>query len=196
MAGTFRARNGRKAATGAYGRANECATTGQTSVSYRVRSSRPPRSLGIASHAMNFLSFRRNTNTETENTVHKLFLAQRQPNASPVPSAQPDAQPSLTVAKPQKSTLHSFWTIAAPPVQVPIFSYHTTQSRVGTQGPRCEDCDAQLDIEEGVMDVDMDMGGMDEEGAFACVDCGRSVCGTCAVVRDVRRCLQCATHGY
>lgn len=46
------------------------------------------------------------------------------------------------------------------------------------------------------MHVDMDMGGTDEEGAFACRECRRSVCGTCAVVGDVRRCLQCATHGY
>ncbi|KAF3045685.1 hypothetical protein E8E12_011215 [Didymella heteroderae] len=93
-----------------------------------------------------------------ENTMHKLFLAQRQPHIFPVPSAQPHTQPALTVTKPQKSTLHSFWNISAPPVQTQIFSYHTTQSPTGTQGPRCEDCDARLDMEEGGMDVDMDVG--------------------------------------
>lgn len=46
------------------------------------------------------------------------------------------------------------------------------------------------------MDIDVDMSGMDEGGAFACGECGRNVCGTCAVVGDVRTCLQCATHRY
>ena len=137
---------------------------------------------------------RSGANEHTENTVQKLFLAQRQPQ-TPIPSTQPDAPP-LTVAKPQKSTLHSFWTISAPPVQSPIFSYHTPASQTRESGPRCEDCDACLDAEEGGMDIDMNMGGMEEEGAFACRQCERSVCGTCAVVGDVRRCLQCATHGY
>ncbi|KAJ4406265.1 hypothetical protein N0V91_004719 [Didymella pomorum] len=97
-----------------------------------------------------------------ENTVQKLFLAQRQPH-TPIPSIH--EAPPLTVTKPQKSTLHSFWTITVTPVQSPIFSYHTTASQSIESGPRCEDCDAQLDTEEG-MDIDMDMGGMDE-GAFA-----------------------------
>ncbi|KAF1933896.1 uncharacterized protein M421DRAFT_107430 [Didymella exigua CBS 183.55] len=131
-----------------------------------------------------------------ENTVHKLFFAQRQSHASPVRSVPADAQSALTVTKPQKSTLHSFWNIAAPPVQTPIFSYQTPHAQIGWQGPRCEDCDARLEVEEGRMDIDMDMDGMGNEGAFACRECGRSVCGTCAVVGDVRTCLQCATCGY
>lgn len=132
-----------------------------------------------------------------ENTVHKLFLAQRQPHSAfPVPPAPADNQPALAVTKPQKSTLHSFWNIAAPPVQAPIFSYGATHSHVEVQGPRCEDCDAHLQVEEGSMDIDMNVDRMGDEGVFACTECGRNVCGTCAVVGDVRRCLQCATHGY
>jgi hypothetical protein len=135
------------------------------------------------------------TNREPENTVHKLFLAQRQnPHASPDPV--PTTQPALTVTKPQKSTLHSFWNIAAPPVQTPLFSYQTPLSQAGGAGPRCEDCDARLGVEEAGMDIDMDVDGMGDEGTFSCSECGRNVCGTCAVVGDVRRCLQCATHGY
>ncbi|KAF3034098.1 hypothetical protein E8E11_002778 [Didymella keratinophila] len=107
-----------------------------------------------------------------ENTVHKLFLAQRQPHTSPVSSSQPDAQAFLTVIKPQKSTLHSFWTITAPPVQTPMFSYHTPSSQTRESGPRCEDCDACLDLKEEGMDVDMDMGGMDES-TFACRECSK-----------------------
>ncbi|KAF3004205.1 hypothetical protein E8E13_006806 [Curvularia kusanoi] len=133
-----------------------------------------------------------------ENTVHKLFLAQRQhPHASPVPSdPQPSAQPAIAVSKPQKSTLHSFWNIAAPPVQAPVFSYQATHAPNGAHTLRCDDCDAQLEAEDEGMDIDVDMDSIEGTSSLACRKCGRNVCGRCAVVGDARHCLQCATHGY
>lgn len=132
-----------------------------------------------------------------ENTMHKLFLAQRQnAHASPIHSEpQPPTQPAITVSKPQKSTLHSFWNISAPPVQAPVFSYQATQHQHNAQGPRCDDCDSQLKAEEGDMDMDIDMNGSEGAWAWACHNCGRNVCGRCAVVSDARLCLSCATHG-
>jgi hypothetical protein len=56
---------------------------------------------------------------------------------------------------------------------------------------KCEDCDAVLAPGEDALDVEM--GGMDAEGGYACGCCGRQVCGLCAVVGDVRTCLECAT---
>ncbi|KAF2632815.1 hypothetical protein BU25DRAFT_330395 [Macroventuria anomochaeta] len=156
----------------------------------RVRDNRPDER---AIHGRRTMFF----NTARDNTVHKLFLAQRQhPHASPIPSDLLPAQPAIVVSKPQKSTLHSFWNISAPPAQAPLFSYHTTQQQDAAQGPRCEDCDARLEVDEGGMDVDMDMDGAGCASVFVCCECGRSVCGTCAVVGDKRHCLQCATHGY
>ncbi|UPX13543.1 uncharacterized protein EKO05_0004049 [Ascochyta rabiei] len=133
-----------------------------------------------------------------ENTVHKLFLAQRQhPHASPAPPGPlPATQPAIVVSKPQKSTLHSFWNISAAPVQTPIFSYHTAPQQREHEGPRCEDCDARLAVDVGVMDVDMEMDSAEGASQFACCECGRNVCGTCAVVSEARHCLQCATRGY
>jgi hypothetical protein len=71
--------------------------------------------------------------------------------------------------------------------------------QVSSQLPRCEDCDTPLQAEHDSMDVDMDMdmdmGGSVESSPFACNDCGKNVCGTCAVVSSTRHCLQCATNG-
>ncbi|KAJ4990430.1 hypothetical protein SVAN01_04092 [Stagonosporopsis vannaccii] len=155
----------------------------------RVRDNRPDER---AIHVMP----RKHTHTRTENTVQKLFLAQRQlPHASPISSAPTPPQPAIAVSKPQKSTLHSFWNISVPPVQAPLFSYQTTYTQHSGQGPRCEDCDARLEADESGMDVDMDGDGGESGSLFACCRCGRSVCGMCAVVSDQRHCLQCATHG-
>lgn len=133
-----------------------------------------------------------------ENTLQKLFAAQRtHPNAAPVPSENVDASQSQTTTapKPQKSTLHSFWKqLPAPPVQPPTSVSPLQQA---SDLPRCEDCDAHLQAEHESMDVDMDMemGGAVESSPFACADCGKSVCGTCAVVSNRRHCLGCATKG-
>ncbi|KAH3910988.1 hypothetical protein HBH56_139060 [Parastagonospora nodorum] len=132
-----------------------------------------------------------------EITLQKLFSAQRNhPDASPVPSEPlPTQQPTLALSKPvQKSTLHSFWKqLPAPPVQ-PIFSQ---LHQVEPQLPSCDDCDSPLQSANGSMNVDMDidMGGPVESSPFACSDCGKNVCGTCAVVSASRHCLQCATKG-
>ncbi|CAO2657127.1 Nn.00g032530.m01.CDS01 [Neocucurbitaria sp. VM-36] len=134
-----------------------------------------------------------------ENTLNKLFAAQRQhPDASPIPSETlPPQQPSQAAVKPQKSTLHSFWKqLPAPPVQPLSFAVPTPVQQEMAQG-RCEDCDTLLrsDNESMDVDVDMDMGGAVASSSFACSDCGKSVCGTCAVVSNRRHCLQCATSG-
>lgn len=173
--------------TGETARRSECATIGLTSAPSTVSS------LSTTNPSQ------RSADHRIENTVHRLFLAQRQhPYASPVPSdPQPPAQqPAITVSKPQKSTLHSFWNIAAPPAQAPVFSYQTTPTHDHAHVPRCEDCDVQLEVEEGGMNVDVDMDSAGSASPLACHDCGRNVCGRCAVVGDVRHCLQCATHGY
>lgn len=136
------------------------------------------------------------TDITPENTVHKLFSAQRNhPHASPIPSdLNPPNQPTITISKPQKSTLHSFWNLPVPPVQAPIFTYQARQQNQ-EQGLRCDDCDAQLEIDSDGMDVDMDLDGTAESSPFACHECGKNVCGTCAVVSTARHCLQCATAG-
>ncbi|KAF1842239.1 uncharacterized protein K460DRAFT_420168 [Cucurbitaria berberidis CBS 394.84] len=135
-----------------------------------------------------------------KNTLNKLFAAQRQhPDASPIPSdSLPSQQPSQAAPKPQKSTLHSFWKqLPAPPVLSPTFAVPAPQHPEISHGPRCEDCDTLLRSENDSMDVDidMDMGGAVESSPFACGDCGKNVCATCAVVSMTRHCLQCATNG-
>lgn len=137
--------------------------------------------------------------TAPENTLQKLFSAQRNhPDASPVPSDAPHVQqPMLAISKPQKSTLHSFWKqLPAPPVQ-PIFSLQPQLQSPAAHLPRCDDCDTPLQSVNDSMDVDMDMdmGGAVESNPFACADCSKNVCGTCAVVSTQRHCLQCATSG-
>jgi hypothetical protein len=141
-----------------------------------------------------------------ENTIHKLFSAQRNhPDASPIPSSflpapQQTTHAPSTQLPPQKSTLHSFWNIRAPPVQSPIFQLHQQVAPTSWNAPRCEECDAPLQAEADDalavdMDVDMDAGDGVGRSGFACGECGKNVCGTCAVVGDARCCLQCATEG-
>lgn len=134
-----------------------------------------------------------------ENTLNKLFAAQRNPpQASPTPlDTLPIQEPAPITSKPQKSTLHSFWKqLPAPPVQ-PIFFSTPVQLQEPSHVLRCEDCDAPLQSGTDSMDVDvdMDMGGAVESSPFTCNDCGKNVCGTCAVVSTRRHCLQCATSG-
>ncbi|KAF2641681.1 hypothetical protein P280DRAFT_468239 [Massarina eburnea CBS 473.64] len=142
-----------------------------------------------------------------ENTIQKLFTAQRQnPHASPIPSDTLPSphQPTPIFEKPQKSTLHTFWKLPAPPVQAPspLFQHARQQQQPPPPPPphlpHCEDCDAPLhaytdgmDMGMG-MDTDMDIDGP-MEGSSACQDCGRNVCGACAVVARARLCLGCAT---
>ncbi|KAF2735535.1 hypothetical protein EJ04DRAFT_576026 [Polyplosphaeria fusca] len=126
-----------------------------------------------------------------ESTIHKLFSAQRNlPPAEPIPTS-PQLQP---LQSSQKSTLHTFWNIStpapAPPLQHPqaIQIHHDQLAPHTWDAPRCEDCDASLHAEDsGAMDVDGGIGS-----AFACRECGKRVCGTCAVVGRARCCLGCA----
>jgi hypothetical protein len=137
------------------------------------------------------------THTISENTIHKLFAAQRQnPHAEPILS-ESSPPPSPNPSKPiQKSTLHSFWNLPALAVQPPtihITAPHQVAPQTGFAA-WCEDCDAPLREEAGGMDTDVDMdGGAGENSVFACIDCGKHVCGTCAVVSNARHCLRCAT---
>jgi hypothetical protein len=129
--------------------------------------------------------------TSPETTINKLFLAQRkQPHAEPIPSDTLPAQQAPAQQKPQKSTLHAFWKIPVPPVQPPIAQMHHHHD---ANAPRCEDCDTLLEKDANDMDVDMDDNGPLERCSLACNDCRRNVCGKCAVVTNVRHCLQCAT---
>jgi hypothetical protein len=134
----------------------------------------------------------RNTNGNAESTISKLFSAQRKhPHAEPIMSDALPSQPTTTIQRPpQKSTLHAFWNLPTPPVQAPIF--HAPQQQLAIAAC-CEDCDAALHQEANVMDVDMELDGAMENSPFACDDCGRAVCGTCAVVSSSRHCLGCAT---
>ncbi|KAL6703070.1 hypothetical protein ACN47E_010207 [Coniothyrium glycines] len=153
-----------------------------------------------------------------ENTLHKLFSAQRNlPTSSPTPASSvlPAAQhhhhqqhqPLAPLdPKPQKSTLHAFWKqLPAPPVQPPAphtffgsreHHLHHQQAHA-PDAPRCEDCDATLSAEHESMDLDVDvemdmgLGGAVDGAPFACVACGRRVCGMCAVAGAQRRCLGC-----
>ncbi|EDU49794.1 hypothetical protein PtrSN002B_005364 [Pyrenophora tritici-repentis] len=137
-----------------------------------------------------------------ENTLNKLYAAQR----NHLDAMQCDTPPvkesatiptTMPVSKPQKSTLHSFWKqLPAPPVQ-PIFSVPVQQDQIPSHLPTCDDCDTPLQSGNESMDVDMDldMRGPLERSPFACNDCGKNVCGTCAVVSTTRHCLQCATSG-
>jgi hypothetical protein len=125
-----------------------------------------------------------------ENTLQKLFSAQRNfPHASPVPShSESPVQHHETPV--QKSTLHSFWKLPGPPSAssfTPLQPPSLAQSNI----PRCEDCDAVLQAETDGMEMDLDESETGNQ--FACQDCGRKVCGTCVVVAETRNCLQCAT---
>ncbi|PSN69907.1 hypothetical protein BS50DRAFT_571237 [Corynespora cassiicola Philippines] len=126
------------------------------------------------------------------NTLQKLFAAQRDHlDASPTSADEPVPQPAPVVEKVQKSTLHSFWKLPAPPVQPPQLQAQR-QAQPQCHGPKCEDCDAPLEDAVDGMEID---GGM-AESPSACNECGRSVCSTCAVVSNARLCLQCATSSH
>ncbi|KAF2691710.1 hypothetical protein K458DRAFT_381552 [Lentithecium fluviatile CBS 122367] len=127
-----------------------------------------------------------------ENTISKLFSAQRKhPHAEPIMSdALPSQSTTIVQRLTQKSTLHTFWKLPAPPVQPPAFPIPQQHM---SNTPRCEDCDATLQQDVNAIDVDMEVDGPMERSPFACDDCGRAVCGTCAVVACRRHCLGCAT---
>ncbi|KAJ4286437.1 hypothetical protein N0V90_013137 [Kalmusia sp. IMI 367209] len=128
-----------------------------------------------------------------ETTINKLFSAQRKPHAEPILSDTLPSQQAPAAQKPQKSTLHTFWNIiSAPPMQPPPVQMPHGHD---TNAPHCEDCDTPLEKDANDMDVDMEVDGPRERNSFACIECGRNICGKCAVVSSTRHCLQCATSG-
>lgn len=137
-----------------------------------------------------FRDNRPNENIIHETTMDKLFSAQRQfPHAAPILS---QSQPPVRNSTPtQKSTLHSFWSLPRSRPQ-PIFAHANSSSVSNTQPPCCEDCDGAL---QGDGEMDIDYGDSSSTDQFECQSCGRSICGTCAVVGDNRNCLHCVTMG-
>ncbi|KAL5395069.1 hypothetical protein PMIN03_007386 [Paraphaeosphaeria minitans] len=126
-----------------------------------------------------------------ETTINKLFSAQRkQPYAEPILSDTLPTQQAPLVQKLQKSTLHAFWSIPARPVHPSLVQM---QPQREADAPRCDDCDTLLEKDANDMDIDMDIDGPLANRSLACNDCGRNVCGKCAVVANARHCLQCAT---
>jgi len=135
----------------------------------------------------------------TENTLSKLFAAQKQhAQASPALRQTTPAvsEPSTTrsSAPAQKSTLHSFWAIQRP-VPPPTVVIHHAPEFEDPERPRCDDCGSNLNAGDvGMMDIDMTS---DDNGAgsspFACFGCRRRVCDMCAVVANERSCLHCAS---
>ncbi|ORX98425.1 hypothetical protein BCR34DRAFT_548059 [Clohesyomyces aquaticus] len=137
-----------------------------------------------------------------ETTIKKLFSAQRNhPHAEPILSdSHTHASTPASVPAPavQKSTLHAFWKLPAPAVRPVAPTIQIQHHQVAPQtwdAPRCDDCDTTLHNDTDGMDVDMDVDGPNLSSPFACRDCGKNVCGMCAVVSNTRHCLQCATTG-
>ncbi|KAF1810359.1 hypothetical protein P152DRAFT_95942 [Eremomyces bilateralis CBS 781.70] len=116
--------------------------------------------------------------TVHENTINKLFDAQRQPEP-PVPfftrlhNATRQELPSDPI---QRTNLHSFWSLPGTPHNMPTRPPHRTS--VMNEGVKCDDCDCFVPSSEA------------EDSQ--CSSCGRTVCSRCAVVRDMRSCLECA----
>ncbi|KAI9879519.1 MAG: hypothetical protein M1830_008312 [Pleopsidium flavum] len=145
-----------------------------------------------------FRDSRPEESTVHKNTFQKLVSAQRSPSATPIPSlpqAPPSPSPSTSPTHhphPQTSLL-SFWALPYRPTASRPSPFTTpTSPTTVPEAPKCEDCDAPLTPTEAEA-LDVEMGGTDAESSYACRGCGREVCGTCAVMGDVRTCLQCAT---
>ncbi|KAL2038354.1 hypothetical protein N7G274_009003 [Stereocaulon virgatum] len=150
-----------------------------------------PESTSSHLHSRTRKRFRDNRPDEStihETTYNKLFAAARSP---PPLSYSISPSTSISPARPQppqrQHSLHNFWSL---PSSAPSVSHPMTI--VPSSGATCEDCEASLD-------VDVFMGGMDDEDAkgaeFGCQSCGKRVCGMCAVVEVGvgRECLHCRT---
>ncbi|KZF24182.1 hypothetical protein L228DRAFT_281285 [Xylona heveae TC161] len=170
-----------------------------------------------------FRDNRPHENVVHENTLQKLFAAQQHqpphhhhhhhtaehqmPPESSIPQPQPcqSSHNQHVVGRrksPLQSSLHAFWSLP---------QARTTSSMVENpfRGPaagfirdldtsRCEDCDAELSHVAGDMEymemMDTGASGYNSDD-LRCRACGKLVCGTCAVLADVRVCLQCAMSG-
>ncbi|KAK0281632.1 hypothetical protein LTR91_003857 [Friedmanniomyces endolithicus] len=123
-------------------------------------------------------------------TINRLYDAQRKHlDAEPVLSSQ-SVPPAAAHEKPQKSTLHAFWSLPSPPARTDGMQLDSGSDRASDQESslsRCEDCERPL-REEDAMEVD----DVVLEQDTACAMCRRRVCGLCSIAGAERLCLSCA----
>lgn len=120
-------------------------------------------------------------------TMSRLYAAQRErPMPEPAAAVQPH---QMGTGEAQKSTLHAFWSIRAPPRQ----THGGDLAMAGEPGPkcggRCEDCDGDLQSQDA-MDVDGPWGDR------TCYSCRRNICDACAVMENERVCSACIGFGW
>jgi hypothetical protein len=160
----------------------------------------PHQTAGINSRTLK--RFRDNRPSEDmihQKTMQRLYAAQRQGQAvQPIMSAaleEDGPQRQVGMAIGQKS-LESFWRVAN--------ARPSTQTRsgtsivVGSQGVRCQDCDAPM--KETQIDGEGDYNMISStplkvtahSGGGQCEGCEKVVCGLCSLVRVHRVCLECA----
>ncbi|KAK1073733.1 hypothetical protein LTR12_012130 [Friedmanniomyces endolithicus] len=121
-------------------------------------------------------------------TISRLYDAQRKHrDAEPVLSSQSIA-PAPTHERPQKSTLHAFWSLPSAPPRTDDMQMDSGNDRMSDQDSRCEDCERPL-REEDAMEVD----DVVLERDTACAMCRRRVCGLCSISGEERFCLGCAS---
>jgi hypothetical protein len=123
----------------------------------------------------------------TANTISKLYDAQRRlPDTAAIPS--PDTQMTPEFTQPvQRNTLHSFWKVNQPACATPS----AVERSLGILEMRCEDCDTALRSEDA-----MELDDSSFRNELTCRHCCRMVCDGCALIRESRMCLSCATQGY
>ena len=129
-----------------------------------------------------------------ENTLSKLFAAQRRPNAAPVLSEDTIAQHDHTHGN--QLTLHQFWNGTwdnqslerAAGGDIPKYSLETFRE---SEVNRCSHCETPLGSSLGAnVYVPIDL-TMSLQEAYGCAKCANLACGVCAVERDQRYCLDC-----
>ena len=141
-----------------------------------------------------------------QNTLAKLFSAQRQPESIAVAGGSLGVPPSAvasisqSVPSPAQRNLHSFFAISHQPTSVD----HIVPTKPGLVAEligACEDCGNTLNLLARVSCLDTEMMDLDTaaqlayDDDYACANCHRRVCDTCAVRGDHRLCLECAIPG-
>lgn len=148
-----------------------------------------------------------------QNTISKLFNAQRQSSSchSPVQMPHTDEQTSINqyaqnqmLPETNQRSIDSFFTLrrsqqssAACRKPASLHNYiHTEQS-----GLLCEGCGSLLSYATDslqhapdTMEIDR-VPGLDLEDDYRCANCSRNFCDMCAVRGDHRICLECAIPG-
>lgn len=129
--------------------------------------------------------------TVAENTIEKLFAAQRQhPQPHPVLSEAMVAEHDRSMRNRHQPTLHAFWDPGHG------FEYSAVNESMETirdiELNRCAHCDNLLRSSPGAaMDVPLELDAPINE-VFGCHNCGRLACDMCAVEMEHRVCLECA----